>query len=51
MEHLHVLGFISYVSKIRDYDMQNVARARVPSATPGGFALSDWPVERASAGG
>ena len=27
------------------------ARARVPSATPGGFALSDWPVERASAGG
>ena len=26
-------------------------RARVPSATPGGFALSDWPVERASAGG
>ena len=29
----------------------NGARARVPSATPGGFALSDWPVERASAGG
>ena len=27
------------------------SRARVPSATPGGFALSDWPVERASAGG
>lgn len=27
MEHLHVLGFISYVSKIRDYDMQNVAKS------------------------
>ena len=28
-----------------------MSRARVPSSTPGGFALSDWPVERASAGG
>ena len=27
------------------------ARARVSSATPGGSALSGWPVERASAGG
>ena len=27
------------------------ARARVSSATPGGSALSGWPVERVSAGG
>ena len=27
-----------------------IACARVSSATPGGFALSGWPVERASAG-
>ena len=39
----HIIRTIEY------WDLE--PRARVPSATPGGFALSDWPVERASAGG
>ena len=45
-------GYMCVMQPLKDMTaLDKMARARVPSATPGGFALSDWPVERASAGG
>ena len=44
--HEYVNGHVKIIKKLTI-----TPRARVPSATPGGFALSDWPVVRVSAGG
>ena len=53
IEHLssRKLGNKNYPADLMGDAYEILPRARVPSATPGGFALSDWPVERASAGG